>query len=417
MTTTHIVVGAGQAGGWAAISMRRAGFAGRILLIGDEPWRPYERPPLSKAMLAADPEPPVLFFHDESLYGELNIELMPGTPVEEIDPAAHRIRLRDGNLLAYDRLLLATGGRARPLTVPGGRLVHLLRTLEDARAIRSRLASAKHVVCIGAGVIGLEIASSARTRGCAVTVLEAASSAMGRSVSPEGARFLEGLHRAAGVELRFGVVIEAIEAAAHGGARVVCRDGTLDADLVVAGIGMERNVEMAGRAGLSIEGGILVDELGRTSEADIFAAGDVTALLHPLYGRRLRLESWRHAQNHGIAVGRAAAGDPTPYDDIPWFWTDQHGVNLQITGLPADAARTVVRIDQSPAFCVVHLAADDSVVGVTAANSPRDIRAGTALIKSGKPIDPVLLADPSVPLQRLLPRGATVGAVAGAKSA
>ncbi len=131
MTTTHIVVGAGQAGGWAAISMRRAGFTGRILLIGDEPWRPYERPPLSKAMLAADPEPPVLFFHDERLYAELNIELMLGAQVEEIDPSAHQVRLRDGGLLAYDRLLLATGGRARPLTVPGGRLVHLLRTLEE----------------------------------------------------------------------------------------------------------------------------------------------------------------------------------------------------------------------------------------------------------------------------------------------
>ncbi len=240
---------------------------------------------------------------------------------------------------------------------------------------------------------------------------------MGRSVSPEGARFVEGLHRAAGVELRFGVVIEAIEAAPHEGARVICRDGTLDADLVVAGIGMQRNLELAHNAGLPIEGGILVDELGRTGAPEIFAAGDVTAFLHPQYGRRLRLESWRHAQNHGIAVGRSMAGDPTPYDDIPWFWTDQHGVNLQITGLPADAVRTVVRIDQSPAFCAVHLAADDSVVGVTAAGSTRDIRAGTALIKSGRPVDPVLLADPAVPLQRLLPRGAAAGAVAGAKSA
>ncbi|HEY6431022.1 MAG TPA: FAD-dependent oxidoreductase, partial [Acetobacteraceae bacterium] len=293
MTTTHIVVGAGQAGGWAAISMRRAGFTGRILLIGDEPWRPYERPPLSKAMLAADPEPPVLFFHDETLYGELNIELMLGTPVEEIDPSAHNVRLRGGSLLAYDRLLLATGGRARALAVPGGRQVHLLRTLEESRAIRSRLASARHVVCIGAGVIGLEIASSARTRGCAVTVLEAAPSAMGRCVSPEGARFVEGLHRAAGVELRFGVTIEAIEAAPHGGARIICRDATLEADLVVAGVGMERNLELARDAGLAIDGGIAVDELGRTSAAEIFAAGDVAAFLHPQYGRRLRLESWR----------------------------------------------------------------------------------------------------------------------------
>jgi NADPH-dependent 2,4-dienoyl-CoA reductase/sulfur reductase-like enzyme len=404
MTATHVIVGAGQAGGWAAIAMRQAGFAGRILLIGAEPWRPYERPPLSKSMLMGETEPPVLFFHDQSRYAEQSIELLLDTVVEEIDAAAQRILLGDGRRIAYDKLLIATGGRARRLSAPGNEAVHLLRTLEDSRSIRARLSSARRVVCIGAGVIGLEIASSARTRGCAVTVLEVARSAMGRCVSPEGARFVEGLHRTAGVELRFGVSIEAIAPLANGGARVICGDGEVEADCVIAGVGMERNTELAERAGLAVEGGILVDELGGTSVPGIYSAGDVAAFLHPHYARHLRLESWRHAQNHGIAVGRSMAGDPTPYDDIPWFWTDQHGVNLQVTGMPADAVRTVVRVDQSPAFSAVHLAADDCVVGVTAAGSPRDIRVGTALIKARRPVDPVLLADAGVPLQRLIGR-------------
>ena len=403
--TTHIIIGAGQAGGWAAIAMRQAGFTGRILLVGDEIWRPYERPPLSKAMLTGKPEPPVLFFHDEGKYAEQGIELLLGTAAEEVDAKAHWVRLRDGRVLAYDRLLLTTGGRARRLAVPGGERALLLRTLEDARAIRARLSVARRVVCIGAGVIGLEIASSACARGCAVTVLETAPVVMGRCVSPEGARFVEALHRAAGVDLRLGVTIEAIERQPDGTEQVICRGGDrFVADCVIAGVGMERNLDLAQAAGLAIEGGIVVDEFGQTGAPDVYAAGDVAAFLHPHYGRRLRLESWRHAQNHGIAVGRTMSGDAVPYDDIPWFWTDQHGVNIQITGMPAEAARTVVRVSQPPAFVAVHLAADDTVVGVTAAGSPRDIRAGTALIKARRPVDPVLLADSAVPLQRLLAR-------------
>jgi len=405
MRQTHIIIGAGQAGGWAAVAMRQAGFVGRILLIGEEPWRPYERPPLSKAMLTEDPAPEVQYFHPEAKYAEQDIELLLGVPVAELDPVAHRVRLADGRALDYHRALLATGGRARRLGVPGGEHALTLRTLEDALAIRARLAAAPRVVCIGAGVIGLEIAASARARGAEVTVLEALGGAMGRAVSPEGARFIERLHRVAGVDLRFAVAVERIEADG-GGFVVLCHDGAaFPADLVIAGIGMQRNLALAEQAGLAIEGGIVVDALGRTGAQDVFAAGDVAAFCHPVLGRRLRLEAWRHAQNHGIAVGKAMAGGTTPYDDIPWFWTDQHGVNLQVAGLPAEAARTIVRVNDPPkAFIAVHLAADDSVIGVTAANAPREIRAGQALIKSGKPVDVARLADAAVPLQQLIPR-------------
>jgi 3-phenylpropionate/trans-cinnamate dioxygenase ferredoxin reductase component len=386
--------------------MRQAGFTGRILLIGEEPWRPYERPPLSKAVLTDEPEPPIAYFHAADRYAEQGIELLLGSEVTEVDSEAHRIRLRDGQSLPYDRLLLTVGGRARHLPIPGGEKALYLRTIEDARLIRARLASARRVVCIGAGVIGLEIASSARARGADVTVLEGLPGAMGRSVSPEGARFVETLHRNAHVALHFGVIVDAIEDDPAGGLRVACRGAEEFAgDVVIAGVGMQRNLPLAETAGLTLEGGIVVDELGRTSAPDIYAAGDVTAFRHPLFDRRLRLESWRHAQNHGIAVGKAMCGDTTPYDDIPWFWTDQHGVNLQVAGLPADATETLVRANSPPnVFTAVHLGEDGSVIGVTAANNPREIRAGQALIKSRQPVDRQALADPTVPLQRLIPR-------------
>lgn len=403
---THVIVGAGQAGGWAAMAMRQAGFTGRILLLGAERWRPYERPPLSKAMLSDDPEPDVLYFHAESRYAEQNIDLRLGMPVEAIEPDRHRVRMADGSALEYDKLLLTLGGQARRLPVHGGDRALYLRTLEDARLIRTRLQRAKHVVCIGAGVIGLEIASSARKRGCAVTVLEALPRAMGRAVSPEGATFIESLHRAAGVNLRFGVVVDRLDPTPEGGTCVVCRDGERVAgDLVIAGIGMQRNLALAEAADLALEGGIVVDEQGCTSAPDVYAAGDVTAFFHPLFQRRLRLETWRHAQNHGTAVGKAMCGDTAPYDDIPWFWTDQHGVNLQVAGLPADAASTVVRGATAPdAFVAVHLDEADRVIGVTAANNPREIRAGQALIKARRPIDMAAVADGTVPLQRLITR-------------
>jgi 3-phenylpropionate/trans-cinnamate dioxygenase ferredoxin reductase component len=403
---THVIVGAGQAGGWAAIAMRQAGYGGRILLIGEEPWRPYERPPLSKEVLTDDPEPPIKYFHPEGRYEEQGIELLLGVTAQAVDVAAHRVRLSDGQVLSYDRLLMAPGGRARHLPIPGGERALYLRTIEDAQMIRSRLAQASRVICVGAGVIGLEIASSARKRGAAVTVLEALPRAMGRSVSPEGAAFVETLHRDAGVTLRFGVIVDAIEATVSGEFSVHCRDGErVLGDTVIAGVGMQRNQTLAEHAGLTLEGGIVVDEFGRTSAPDVYAAGDVTAFHHPLFDRRLRLESWRHAQNHGIAVGKAMCGDTAPYDDIPWFWTDQHGVNLQVAGLPADAAQTIVRANTPPAaFMAVHLAEDGSVIGVTAANNPRDIRAGQALIRSRQPVDPAALADTKVPLQQLIRR-------------
>jgi 3-phenylpropionate/trans-cinnamate dioxygenase ferredoxin reductase subunit len=400
VTEANVIIGAGQAGGWAAIAMRQAGFTGRVLLIGDEPFLPYERPPLSKALLIAAEEPPVPYFREAARYAEHAIEVETGAEAASIDTAARLVRLRDGRTVAYDRLLIATGGAARRLTCPGAEHALVLRTLEDARVARARLRAARRVVCVGGGVIGLEIASAAVALGAAVTVLEAGPRLLGRAVTAEVAEAVADLHRAAGVALRLGAAVERIEGPAGGPFRLLCGDGAvLEADLVLAGIGMSRNDALAADAGIDTDVGVLVDECGRTSVPGVFAAGDVAAFWHPTFGRRLRVESWRHAQNHGIAVGRAMAGDAQPYLDIPWFWTDQHGVNLQVAGLPELARRTIMRPALAPpGFTAVHLDDEDRVVAVSAADAPRDIRAGTALIRGRLPVDAAALADPSRPL-------------------
>jgi NADPH-dependent 2,4-dienoyl-CoA reductase/sulfur reductase-like enzyme len=395
----HVIIGAGQAGGHAAIAMREAGFRGRILLIGDEPHRPYERPPLSKEMLTAAEEPSPQWFHSEARYAERAIETMLGHRVAAIETADQRLVLEDGRRLAYDRLLLATGGQARRLAVPGGERALLLRTLDDARALRARLVAGARVACIGAGVIGLEIAAAAAARGCRVEVIEAAPGPMGRLLRPDFAAWIAALHHAAGVRLHFNTEVHAIE-----NDRVICAGGlVVTADLVVAGVGMQRNTELAEAAGIAVDGGIVVDEFGRASTPNVFAAGDVAAFWHPRYGRRLRLEMWRHAQNHGIATGRAMAGVPEPYDEIPWFWTDQHGANLQMAGLADGATTDVWRgAPGERSFTAFHLSDQGVVLAATGVNAMREVRAAQAMIRAGRPVDRAALADPASNLQKLV---------------
>ena len=318
--------------------------------------------------------------------------------VEAIDPAAGAVHLADGGREPYGSLLLATGGRARPLDVPGAGRVLYLRTLDDARLLRGHLRPDARIVCVGAGVIGLEVASSARARGCRVTVVEAGASVMGRSLPPVMADWLGSLHRAAGVELRLDTAVAAITPEA-----VLCADGTaIPADAVVAGIGMVRNTALAEAAGLAVDGGIAVDELCRTSAPGIHAAGDVAAFWVPRLGRRVRLETWRHAQDHGVAAGLAMAGRGAPYDPVPWFWTDQHGRALQLAGEPS--GRVVLRGEPGGApFSAWFLDADDVLTGVVGVDSPREVRAAQPAIRAGRRVDAALLADPSVPARRLLP--------------
>lgn len=412
MSGVHVIFGAGQAGGWAAVTMRREGFEGRIILIGDEPHPPYERPPLSKAVLTAAEELPVQPFHARERYDEHGIELRLGTEVTAIDPAGHRLFLADGAPLAYDRLLLATGGRARRLAVPGGELAAAVRTHADALRLRAAFARSRRVVCVGAGVIGLECASSARALGCEVIVVEPAARPMARALPAAPAAAVRALHERAGVVFHFDTGVTAIERT-ETGLTVVCGDGAregarLPCDCVVAGIGMERNTGLATAAGLAVEGGIVVDEFGRTSAPDIYAAGDVAAFWHPGRGCRLLLETWQHAQNHGIAVGRAMAGknpgEGQPYSETPWFWSDQHGVNIQVAGFPADGVQTVsrqgVRQGRSDGQVSFYLDASNRLVGAVGFDSPREVRGAQSLIQRKAEMDPLRLADPVTPVQR-----------------
>lgn len=395
---THVIVGAGQAGGYAAMAMREAGFAGRILLIGGEALRPYERPPLSKEMLVAAETPPPQFFHSEAKIAERDITLRLGEAVEGIDAAASRLRLGD-EWLPYDRLLLATGGTARRLNVPGGERILYLRTRDDALAIRAALVPGAKIVCIGAGVIGLEIAASARTRGCEVVVVEAGAIPMGRSLTAPLAGWIADLHRRHGVTLQFGAAVESVEPG-----RVICSGGlTLAADVVIAGVGMVRDTTLAAEAGAAVENGILVDAFGRSSVEGIYAAGDVAAFWDQRLARRLRQETWRHAMNHGIATGRSMAGIEEPYDDVPWFWSDQHGVTLQVAGLAEGIARTVLRGDMGgAAFCAFHLDATGAVICAEGIGAAREVRAAIEMIRLAKPVDAAALADPAANLQRLV---------------
>lgn len=399
---TIVVVGAGQAGGWAAKTLRAEGYAGRIVLAGAEPHPPYERPPLSKAVLAGEAGPETTHLFKPEEFAALGLDFRRGVRATAIDPAARRIELSDGASVAYDKLILATGGTARRLPVPGGDLprVLYLRTIEDSLAIRAAVGAGRRLVVIGGGWIGLEVAATARKLGSSVTVAEGLDRLCARSVPPSISAFLTARHEREGVEIRLGTGVAAIED--RGALAVKLADGTvLEADAVVAGIGLEPDVALARAAGLAVDNGVVVDEQGRTSDPDIFAAGDCANTPLPCLGRRVRLESWANAQNQAIVAAKAALGQDARYDELPWFWSDQYDVNLQILGLPARWGEPVVRGDRARgAFSEFYLDGE-RVVAVVAVNAPRDLRAAKKLVQTGKPVRAESLADPSVQLQKL----------------
>ncbi|MFO1056033.1 MAG: NAD(P)/FAD-dependent oxidoreductase [Dongiaceae bacterium] len=300
----HVVVGAGQAGARAVEAMRAAGFDGRILLIGEEPHLPYERPPLSKQLLLGAAGPDAGRIHPAAFYDERGIALRLGTGVGAIEPAAGRIHLDDGSTVPYDNLLLATGARPRRLSLPGADLpgIHVLRTVEDALAIAAGLRGGARLVVIGGGYIGLEVAAAARQSGAAVVLLEAQPALLGRALPAAIAAEFAALHRAQGVALRLGCGVAGFAGTGRVEAVIAADGERIPADLVVVGIGIVPNVELAAAAGLAVEDGILIDPLGRSSAPGIWAAGDVARGEHALLGRRVRMESWQNAQNQAIAV-------------------------------------------------------------------------------------------------------------------
>ena len=400
---THVIVGAGHAGGRAAQAMRQYGFEGEILLSGEEPHVPYERPPLSKELIVTDAGLEKVRLHDAAWYAENRIELIAAKAATAIDAAAKTVGLADGQTIGFDRLMLTTGARVRRLPVPGADLdgVFYLRTIEDSEAIRAQIAAGTEVAVIGGGFIGLEIAGSAVKRGAKVAVLEAADRLMGRSVAPEVSEWFARMHRDRGVDLRLGVSIAAIEGnGTVSGVRL--GDGSVvPAEVVVIGIGILPNVEIAEAAGLAVDNGIVVDDRGRTSHPDIWAAGDVANQPNAFAGRRLRLESYQNAQDQAAAVARNLCGADEAYEDSLWVWSDQHDVNLQMTGAPESWDGLLWRGDPDEGRFTVFYLAGGRIVAVNTVNNGREMRPARMLMESGRTVDPAALADTSVKLLKL----------------
>lgn len=396
-----VIIGAGQAAAQAVATLASEGFSGSLTIVGDEPYAPYQRPPLSKAYMAGDFVRERLFLKPDSFYAESGCELRLGVTASAIDRGARNIALSDGSLLAYDRLLLTTGARVRPLPCPGADLpgVYYLRGIDDSDALRRHLVPGHRLAVVGGGYIGLEVAAVARKHGLDVTVIEAAGRLMVRSASPQISEFYRRLHLDHGVDIRLDALAEACEGSGKVEA-VATSGGRIAADFVVAGIGVVPNCELALKAGIACENGIAVDEFGATSDPDIFAAGDCTC--HPsFYGGRVRLESVQNAIDQAKHAALAMLGRPAPYREVPWFWSDQYDVKLQIAGLVSPGDVAVVRGDPTTRkFSVFHLR-DGVVAGVEAVNAAPDYIIGRKLIAAGARVAPERIADTSVPAKQL----------------
>lgn len=401
---TFVVIGAGQAGGWTAKTLRDDGFEGRVIIIGDENFAPHERPPLSKEVLLGDAEKDVCLLWPPGTLEDAGIELRLGESVASIDADGHTLTLGNGETIGWNKLMIATGGRARTLPVDGADMdgVYTLRTIDDAEAIRARLTSGANVLVVGAGWIGLEVAAAARKSNANATVIELADRVCARALTQEMSDWVHALHVRHGVDIRLSAAFERFEGDGKL-ERAVLGDGTAIAcDIAVIGIGLVPNTELAEQAGLAVDNGIVVDEHGQTSHPDIYAAGDVTNHPNPLLGRRVRLESWENAQNQAINAAKAMLGAPQSYAEIPWFWSDQYDANIQMMGLPEDWNETVTRGDRDAGEFIEFYLKDGEIQGAAAINNPRDLRFTRRMMTSGKKFDAASLADPDVKLQKLM---------------
>ncbi|MGO6968596.1 NAD(P)/FAD-dependent oxidoreductase [Rhizobium leguminosarum] len=403
----YVILGAGECGVRAAFALREKGFSGEITLVGAEPLPPYERPPLSKAGStdASDPK----FIAAAEKYAENGIRLLTGLEARDFDPASRIVTLSDGTALSYDKLLLATGAAARsfPGAPEGSRHIRALRTHHDAAALRDAMQPGCHIAIIGGGFIGLELAATARLLGAEVTVIEGLERVLKRGVPEEIAHLLTERHRAEGVDIRCGVSIQTLTAE-NGKAKIRLSTGeVVEADLVLVGIGARPNVEIAERAGLAIDNGIAVDTYLQTSAPDVFAAGDCCSFPLSIYGgRRVRLESWRNAQEQGTLAAANMLGLNEAVSAVPWFWSDQYDMTLQISGLAEGAATHQRRELGAGAFILFHLDADGRLIaasGIGPGNAvARDIRLAEMLIAARAHPNPAALAASDIKLKSLL---------------
>lgn len=402
-TDRVIIVGAGQAGGWVAMTLRELQPDRPILIIGAESHPPYERPPLSKGVLLGEAAFESAYLKPREFYAENGIDLRLDTEVTRIHREDKQVKLSDGETLDYGALVIATGLRSRQLDVPGSdhKSVRCLRAHADLEALQQHLAVDRHVVAIGAGFIGLEVAAAAIKSGCSVTVLESAPQALGRVIAPEVSAALIKRHEERGVTFKFDVQIETISDLAGRPAVNLAGGEIIVGDVILCGIGGIPNDQLALRAGLDCDNGILVDETGQTSDPDIFAVGDVAHQNSLALNRRVRLESWQNAQNQAIAVGKLIGGAPQEYNEVPWFWTDQYDFNFQIIGVPETWDRLIWRGEPGDEKFTVIITSNGAVVGGNTMNNARDIRPLKQMIIDRTTVDPEVLADMSRSLVKL----------------
>ena len=398
-----VIIGAGQAGGWTAKTLRDQGFDGRIVLLGDERYPPHERPPLSKQVLIGEAEPEVTHLWPADQWAALGVDFRAGARVAKIDRAAREVETSRKERIPYERLMIATGARPRQVATPGTELkgVFYLRYIGDALMIRERLVPGAKLVVIGGGWIGLEVAAAARKRGADVVVIEFAERLCARALSPDMSEAVLMLHRRHGVDVQLKQSVARFEGEGTVKRAVLADGTTLDCSVAVIGIGVSPNFELAAEAGLDIENGIVVDEHGRTSDPDIYAAGDVTNHPNAFLGRRIRLESWENAQNQAIAAAKAMLDKAEPYAEIPWFWSDQYDANIQLVGLPERWDEIAVRGDVAAGNFIAFYLSGGKIVGAAGINTGRDVRFCRRLIQSGAAATAAQLSDPSVKLQSL----------------
>jgi 3-phenylpropionate/trans-cinnamate dioxygenase ferredoxin reductase subunit len=402
---TFVIVGAGLAGGKAAETLRAEGFAGRIVLIGEEPERPYERPPLSKEYLRGKQPREKAYVHEPGWYDEHRVELQLGAKAVGLDTAGRTLALDGGDAISYDKLLITTGAIPRPLPVVGADLdgVLSLRRLPDSDRIKGVLREGARIVVVGAGWIGLEVTAAAREAGAEVTVVEVAPLPLQRVLGDEVATIFADLHRQHGVDLRFGTGVQEILGKGQVSS-VLLSDGTeVPADAVIIGIGVAPAVELAEAAGIKLENGIVTDEHLRTSAPDVYAAGDVANFYHPLLGRRIRVEHWANALNGGPAAARSMLGQDVVYDRLPYFYTDQYDLGMEYSGYtePGGYDQVVFRGDVAKREFIAFWLSGGKVLAGMNVNVWDVTDPIQALIRAGREVDAAQLADTSVPLESL----------------
>jgi len=402
---TFVIVGAGLAGGKAAETLRAEGFAGRIVLIGEEPERPYERPPLSKEYLRGKQPREKAYVHEPGWYDEHRVELQLGAKAVGLDTAGRMLALDGGDAISYDKLLITTGAIPRPLPVVGADLdgVLSLRRLPDSDRIKGVLREGARIVVVGAGWIGLEVTAAAREAGAEVTVIEVAPLPLQRVLGDEVATIFADLHRQHGVDLRFGTGVQEILGEGQVSS-VLLSDGTeVPADAVIIGIGVAPAVELAEAAGIKLENGIVTDEHLRTSAPDVYAAGDVANFYHPLLGRRIRVEHWANALNGGPAAARSMLGQDVVYDRLPYFYTDQYDLGMEYSGYtePGGYDQVVFRGDVAKREFIAFWLSGGKVLAGMNVNVWDVTDPIQALIRAGREVDAAQLADTSVPLESL----------------